>query len=128
MEATCGIDSLCMSKRSDRHSRPKSNYHEEASMNAIYYIGLDIHKKTIAYCVKKVDGTLVRQGTVNAERKVGPDHHRVFLSYRKLIAERGGAHMQRILIATDGSEHALGLLSSQASLRPRREQTCTCLR
>jgi transposase len=38
-------------------------------MNAIYYIGLDIHKKTIAYCVKKVDGTLVRQGTVNAERK-----------------------------------------------------------
>jgi len=45
------------------------NYHEEASMNAIYYIGLDIHKKTIAYCVKKVDGTLVRQGTVCAERK-----------------------------------------------------------
>lgn len=38
-------------------------------MNAIYYIGLDIHKKTIAYCVKKVDGTLVRQGTVCAERK-----------------------------------------------------------
>ena len=38
-------------------------------MNTIYYIGLDIHKKTIAYCVKKVDGTLVRQGTVCAERK-----------------------------------------------------------
>jgi transposase len=38
-------------------------------MNAIYYIGLDIHKKTIAYCIKKVDGTLVRQGTVCAERK-----------------------------------------------------------
>jgi transposase len=38
-------------------------------MNAIYYIGLDIHKKVIAYCIKKVDGTLVRQGTVAAERK-----------------------------------------------------------
>lgn len=38
-------------------------------MNAIYYIGLDIHKKTIAYCIKKVDGTLVRQGVVCAERK-----------------------------------------------------------
>jgi len=38
-------------------------------MNAIYYIGLDIHKKTISYCVKKVDGTLVRQGAVCAERK-----------------------------------------------------------
>ena len=38
-------------------------------MNAIYYIGLDIHKKTIAYCIKRIDGTLVRQGTVCAERK-----------------------------------------------------------
>jgi transposase len=38
-------------------------------MNAIYYIGLDIHKKTIAYCVKRIDGALVQQGTVAAERK-----------------------------------------------------------
>jgi len=38
-------------------------------MNAIYYIGLDIHKKTIAYCIKRIDGTLVRQGVVPAERK-----------------------------------------------------------
>jgi transposase len=38
-------------------------------MNAIYYIGLDIHKKTIAYCIKRIDGTLVQQGTVFAERK-----------------------------------------------------------
>lgn len=38
-------------------------------MNAIYYIGLDIHKKTIAYCIKRIDGTLVDQGTVAAERK-----------------------------------------------------------
>lgn len=38
-------------------------------MNAIYYIGLDIHKKVIAYCIKKIDGTLVRQGVVAAERK-----------------------------------------------------------
>ncbi len=38
-------------------------------MNVIYYIGLDIHKKTIAYCIKKIDGTIVRQGTVAAERK-----------------------------------------------------------
>jgi transposase len=38
-------------------------------MNAIYYIGLDIHKKTIAYCIKKIDGTLVSQGVVAAERR-----------------------------------------------------------
>ena len=38
-------------------------------MNAIYYIGLDIHKKTIAYCIKRIDGALINQGTVSAERK-----------------------------------------------------------
>lgn len=38
-------------------------------MNAIYYIGLDIHKKTIAYCIKRVDGVLIRQGVIAAERK-----------------------------------------------------------
>jgi transposase len=30
---------------------------------------LDIHKKVIAYCIKRIDGELVRQGTVAAERK-----------------------------------------------------------
>ncbi|HEY3423821.1 MAG TPA: hypothetical protein VGL27_03420 [Negativicutes bacterium] len=39
-------------------------------MNAIYYIVLDIHKKTIAYCIKEIDGTLIGQGIVAAERKV----------------------------------------------------------
>jgi transposase len=30
---------------------------------------LDIHKRTISYCVKKVDGTIIQQGTIAAERK-----------------------------------------------------------
>jgi len=38
-------------------------------MNTIYYIGLDIHKKTISYCVKKIDGTMVQQGKIAADRK-----------------------------------------------------------
>ena len=38
-------------------------------MEGLYYIGLDIHKKTISYCVKKVDGTVVQQGKIAAERK-----------------------------------------------------------
>jgi transposase len=38
-------------------------------MNTIYYIGMDIHKKTISYCVKKIDGTMVQQGKIAAERK-----------------------------------------------------------
>jgi len=50
----------CKSKRSDRQSRPESKYHQEAPMSVFYYIGLDIHKKTVAFCIKKFDGTLVR--------------------------------------------------------------------
>jgi len=38
-------------------------------MESIHYIGLDVHKKTIAFCMKTVSGKVVRQGVVNAERK-----------------------------------------------------------
>jgi hypothetical protein len=41
-----------------RWSRPKSD-HKEASMEKLYYIGLDIHKKVIAYCIKTKKGHLV---------------------------------------------------------------------
>jgi transposase len=34
----------------------------------MYYIGLDIHKKIIAYCVKQVGGEVHTQGVVNATR------------------------------------------------------------
>lgn len=37
-------------------------------MESIYYIGLDVHKKTIAYCIKTVNVQIVRQGTVGANR------------------------------------------------------------
>lgn len=35
----------------------------------MYYVGLDIHKKSIAYCVKKPDGEMVREGSVAARRE-----------------------------------------------------------
>lgn len=38
-------------------------------MNTFYYIGLDIHKKTISYCAKRIDGSVVQQGTIASERK-----------------------------------------------------------
>ena len=38
-------------------------------MKSIHYIGLDVHKKTIAYCIKTVSGETVRQGVVSTERK-----------------------------------------------------------
>lgn len=37
-------------------------------MNTMHYIGFDIHKKTIAFCEKKMDGTIVEQGTIPATR------------------------------------------------------------
>lgn len=38
-------------------------------MESIYYIGLDVHKKTIAYCIKTISGKTVGEGIVAAERK-----------------------------------------------------------
>jgi len=37
-------------------------------MSAHYFIGLDIHKKMIAYCIKSLDGRLIDQGMVPADR------------------------------------------------------------
>ena len=34
-----------------------------------YYVGLDVHKKTVSYCVKMSDGTVVNQGVVPATRR-----------------------------------------------------------
>jgi transposase len=34
----------------------------------MYYIGLDVHKKTISYCIKDVSGQIHRQGTIGATR------------------------------------------------------------
>ena len=38
-------------------------------MESIYYIGLDVHKKSITYCIKTVTGKIVCQGMVKAERR-----------------------------------------------------------
>ena len=37
-------------------------------MNVIHYIGLDVHKKTISYCIKTADGRIVQEGTLAATR------------------------------------------------------------
>ena len=38
-------------------------------MKSMYYVGLDIHKKTISYCVKQVDGRIVQEGVIPARRQ-----------------------------------------------------------
>jgi len=37
-------------------------------MKSVYYVGLDVHKKTISYCVKRAGGELMDRGTVAATR------------------------------------------------------------
>lgn len=68
MEASGGIVGLLV-QAAGPASPSKNKLPEEAPMSAIYYIGLDIHKKTIAYCIKRIDGFLVCQGVVAAKRK-----------------------------------------------------------
>lgn len=38
-------------------------------MEQLYYVGMDIHKKIIAYCIKRADGTIVAEGTIESNRK-----------------------------------------------------------
>ena len=38
------------------------------NLNDLYYIGLDIHKKSITFVIKTGGGQLVRQGSIEATR------------------------------------------------------------
>lgn len=38
-------------------------------MESIHYVGLDVHKKNISYCVKTTGGKCVSQGEITADRK-----------------------------------------------------------
>jgi len=38
-------------------------------MKGYNYVGLDVHKKTISYCVKQADGTILDEGKIDATRK-----------------------------------------------------------
>ena len=35
----------------------------------MYYIGLDVHKKTISYCIKTASGTIEREGKFGSSRQ-----------------------------------------------------------
>jgi transposase len=37
-------------------------------MDIMYYIGLDVHKKTISYCVKDASGQIHQEGKIGATR------------------------------------------------------------
>ena len=37
-------------------------------MKSMYYIGLDVHKKTIRHCVKDTSGQVLQEGKIGATR------------------------------------------------------------
>jgi transposase len=37
-------------------------------MESMYYIGLDVHKKTISYCIKDTSGHVLLEGKIGATR------------------------------------------------------------
>jgi transposase len=42
-------------------------------MQTMHYIGLDVHKRTISYCVKDASGDIHAEGTISATL-MDPDH------------------------------------------------------
>jgi transposase len=49
---------------------PAQKAHQENPMNALHYIGFDVHKKTITFCIKTAAGEIVEEGSVLAQRGV----------------------------------------------------------
>ena len=41
----------------------------EAPQQTMYYVGLDVHKKTISYCVKDASGRIHQEGKIDATRR-----------------------------------------------------------
>src|SRR3954463_13117340 len=34
-----------------------------------YYVGLDVHRQSVSYCIKRPEGTIVREGKIVAQRQ-----------------------------------------------------------
>ena len=52
-------------------------------MTAIDYIGFDIHKKTISFCAKAQDGTILDEGMIPPRREVLVAWRRVTINARR---------------------------------------------
>ncbi len=48
---------------------PTQKARQENPMNNIHYIGFDVHKKTISFCVKTAAGEIVEEGSTPAQRE-----------------------------------------------------------
>src|SRR4051794_6712522 len=55
-------------QKAELNGKVDSETTREAPQKYMYYIGLDVHKKTISYCMRDVSGQVHRQGTIGATR------------------------------------------------------------
>lgn len=37
-------------------------------MDGMHYVGLDVHKKTISFCIREANGRIVEEGVILANR------------------------------------------------------------
>jgi predicted NBD/HSP70 family sugar kinase len=82
-------------------------------MQTMYYIGLDVHKRTISYCVKDGSGTIHSEGTIPATRfdldrwmRTLPQAWTAAIEIRQITGIRTGGTKRR---------EALGKLTSASS-------------
>src|ERR1035437_2119610 len=64
----------------------------------MYYIGLDLHKQTISYCVKEANGRIVAEGSILATRAA-------LDSFIDQLPKPWSAAMEAILFAGWVSDH-----------------------
>src|SRR5215469_4322562 len=55
-------------QKAELNGNVDSENNHGGSSRHMYYIGLDVHKKTISYCVKDASGQVHREGTIGATR------------------------------------------------------------
>ena len=74
----CRTCPICLNAKSVRSARcykklnsagADSENNLEGSSQTMYYIGLDVHKKTISYCVKDAAGQIHQEGKIGSTRR-----------------------------------------------------------
>src|SRR6266852_506966 len=76
---------------------PAQKAHQENPMNNLHYIGFDVYKKTISFCVKTVAGEIVEKGSMLARRGLGTFLSRGYhFSWRTPRLLRNGEGIQGI--------------------------------
>ena len=81
-------------------------------MDVIHYVGLDVHKQTVSFCVKRPDGRIVSEDAVSADRtalgrRLGelpqpgrfPDAAHPLNPYWRRIFSRGGYRKAVVAVA-----------------------------